>query len=142
MKYVDDTTVYTFSGDLGDMSLQFTANDLAKWSHTNGLVINEYKKEMVIYFGGKFNKENDIPNNAINNRVIDRVASFKLLIVYISPNLSWNFHIDYIVKKVVERIFCIRTIVQVETDLRMLFKFTVLLFAPVWNMPALYGILA
>jgi hypothetical protein len=52
MKYVDDTTVYIFSGDAGDMSLQVAANDLVKWSRNNDLVINESKtKEMIIYFG-------------------------------------------------------------------------------------------
>jgi hypothetical protein len=113
MKYVDDTTVYTFSGDVGDMSLQVAADDLVKWSRTNGLVINESKtKEMVIYFGRKFNRENDIPHTVINNKVIDRVNSFKLLGVYISSDLSWDFHVDYMIKKVVKRMFCIRTLVH------------------------------
>jgi hypothetical protein len=62
MKYVDDTTAYTFSSDAGDMSLQFAADDLVNWSHTNGSFINEYiTKEMIItYFGRKFNKGNYI----------------------------------------------------------------------------------
>jgi hypothetical protein len=92
MKYADDTTVYTFSGDVGDMSLQVAADDLVKWSCTNGLIINESKtKEMVIYFGQKINRENDIPHTVINNHVIDRVNSFKLLVVYISSDLHWIF---------------------------------------------------
>jgi hypothetical protein len=39
MKYADDTIVYIFSSDVGNMSLQFAADDLVKWSHTNDLVI-------------------------------------------------------------------------------------------------------
>jgi hypothetical protein len=80
MKYIDDTTVNTFSSDVGDMSLQVAADDLVEWSCTNGLVINESKtKEIVIYFRRKFNRENDIPHTVINNKVIDHVNSFKLL---------------------------------------------------------------
>ena len=40
MKYVDDTKVYTLSRDVDDMSLHVAADDLVKWSRTNGLVIN------------------------------------------------------------------------------------------------------
>ncbi len=86
------------------MSLQFAADDLVKWSRSNGLVINESKtKEMVIYFGRKFSKENDIPHTIIYDRVIHHVHSFKLLGVYISSDLSWDFHVEYIVKKVAKR---------------------------------------
>jgi hypothetical protein len=76
--------------------------------------MNTKTKEMVIYFGHKFDKENDIPHTVINNRFIDSVDLFKLLEVYISYDLSWDFHVDYIVKKVVKRrpIFCIRTFVN------------------------------
>jgi hypothetical protein len=69
------------------MSLQFAADDLVKWSHASGLVIIEYK-EMVIYYGRKFNKENDISRNVINSRVIDRVDTFKLLGLDILSDLS------------------------------------------------------
>jgi hypothetical protein len=44
--------------------------------------------------------------------VIDRADSFKLLGVYISSDMSWDFHVDYIVKKVVKRTFCIKTLVH------------------------------
>ncbi len=41
MKYVDDTTVYAISSDVGDMLLQVAADDLVKWSRINGSVTNE-----------------------------------------------------------------------------------------------------
>jgi hypothetical protein len=114
------------------MSLQVAADDLVKWSRTNGLVINESKtKEMVNYFGRKFNRENDISYTVINNKVIDCVNSFKLLGVYIASDLSWDFHVDYMIKKVVKHLFCIRSLeplLTVELVMKTLLMFTVLSF--------------
>jgi hypothetical protein len=106
MKYVNDMIVHIFSSDVGDMWLQLAANNLVKWLHTNGLVINVFKtKEMVIYFGCRFNKENDKPCNLVSSRVIECVHSFKLLGIYISSDLSWEFNVDYIIKKVLNICF-------------------------------------
>jgi hypothetical protein len=41
MKYANDSTVYTFSDDVGDMTLMVAADDSVKWLRTDGLVINE-----------------------------------------------------------------------------------------------------
>jgi predicted GH43/DUF377 family glycosyl hydrolase len=75
----DDTTVYTFSSDVGDMLLQFVVNNQAKWSRTNSFVINENKTTEVIYFGHQFNKKNKIAHTVMNNRIVDCVNSFKFL---------------------------------------------------------------
>lgn len=88
-KYVDETTVYTASGNADDTSLQLAAEDLVLWSHTNGLTINESNtEEMVIHFRPKFHKENDIPHTVINNTVIDHEDLLKLLGIYTSSHLS------------------------------------------------------
>jgi hypothetical protein len=95
------------------MSLQFATDDPVKWLRTNSFVIKEKKtEETVTYFGRQFNKKNDIPHTGISNRVIGRVDSFKFIGVYIASDLSWDFHVDYIVKKVVKRSFYIRTLVH------------------------------
>jgi hypothetical protein len=67
---------------------------------------------MVIYFGLAFNKENDIPHTVNNNGVIGHVDSFIRLLVQISSDLSWDFHADYLITKVVKRMFCNRTLVH------------------------------
>jgi hypothetical protein len=57
-KYVDDTTIVSFSEDPNDRSLQSVADHLIDWCGLNGMAINTKKtKEMLIYFGKKFNKE-------------------------------------------------------------------------------------
>jgi hypothetical protein len=40
------------------------------------------------------------------------LTRLNFLAVYISSDLSWDFHVDYIVKKAVKCMFCIRTLVH------------------------------
>jgi hypothetical protein len=62
------------------MSPQLAADNLVKWSSTNGLVMKDSKtKEVDIYFGRKFSNENDLPHAVMNNRIIDFADSLKLL---------------------------------------------------------------
>ena len=42
--------------------------------------------------------------------VIERVKSFKLLGVYISEDLTWGVHYDYIIKKANHRLYVFRTL--------------------------------
>ena len=43
---------------------------------------------------------------------ISQVDSYKLLGVYISSDLSWNIHIDYIVKKGSKRLYALRVLAR------------------------------
>ena len=66
---------------------------------------------MLIYFGTKHNT-NDVPYISINNKQIERVQSFKLLGVVINANLTWQEHVDYMLKKVAKRIYCVHYLVR------------------------------
>ena len=46
----------------------------------------------------------------VGGSVIERVLSYKLLGVYISEDLSWNVHIEHIVKKANKRLYAQRTL--------------------------------
>ena len=66
---------------------------LISWAHNNGMMINTNKtKELIICFNKKVNAE-DIPALCINGNNIERVATFKLLGVFVSSDLSWDYHI-------------------------------------------------
>ena len=41
---------------------------------------------------------------SMENTVIERVSSYKLLGVYIDDDLRWNSHVDYIYKKACKRL--------------------------------------
>ena len=45
---------------------------------------------------------------AVGGSVIESVESFKLLGVYISSDLSWSTHYDYIIKKSNRRLYALR----------------------------------
>jgi hypothetical protein len=82
------TLLFSFSDDPNDRSLQSAADNLIDWCSLNGMTINNKKtKEMLIYFGKKFNKESFSPLD-INEAFIEHVDSFKLLCVIFSSDLS------------------------------------------------------
>ena len=76
------------------------------------LYSNETKtNEMLIYFGTKFS-HNTVPFISIIEKEIERIESFKLLGVVISSDLSWQPHVDFILKKATKRIYCIHYLVR------------------------------
>ena len=44
----------------------------------------------------------------INRQCVERVHSFKILGVYLSDDLTWNTHVDHILKKANSRLFALR----------------------------------
>ena len=46
----------------------------------------------------------------VGNAIVERVASFKLLGVYISRDLTWDAHVDYILKKANKRLYILRAL--------------------------------
>jgi gmma-aminobutyric acid receptor subunit gamma/cGMP-dependent protein kinase 2 len=106
-KYVDDTTVLSVSRDPNNLDLQQAANKLSNWTNESHMTVNEGKtKEMLIYFGTKHETTN-VPLISINEKLIERVHSFKLLGVVLSDTLSWQEHVDYILRKVARIIMCV-----------------------------------
>ena len=116
IKYVDDTAAISVSADPDDLSLQHAADGLCMWSSVNGMVVNEYKtKEMMVYFGRNY-YVNCISAVCINGKHIERVQTFKLLGVHISNDLSWDVHVEYMLKKVAKRMYCINCLIRIGAD--------------------------
>ena len=51
----------------------------------------------------------------VKGSVIERVVTYKLLGVYISEDLSWNVHIEHIVKKANKRFYALRKLKKVAS---------------------------
>jgi hypothetical protein len=140
VKYVDDTTVLSISCNADDCNLQACADHLVSWCRDNNMLINENKtKEMLIYFG-KQSPPESINNITINGKIIERVSVFKLLGVFISSDLSWNYHVNYLLCKVSKRFHCIRCLVRAgvkDSDIVVVYSSiirSVLEYAcPVWH---------
>mgnify|MGYP003525724264 FL=1 len=93
------------STDPNDDSLQQAVNDTYAWSLEHGMVLNATKsKEMCVVFTKAIDKQFITPIN-INNEIVARVASFKLLDVIIRYDLSWQEHVDYIITKASKRFY-------------------------------------
>jgi len=43
----------------------------------------------------------------MNGNNIDTVTTFKLFSVFISSNLSWDYHVMYLLRKVAKQMYCI-----------------------------------
>jgi len=66
------------------------ADYLVSWAHNNWMMINE-----------------DIPPLCINGNDIERVTTFKLLGVFVSSDLSSDYHVMYLLRKVAKWMYCI-----------------------------------
>ena len=139
-KYVDDTTTLSISTDPGNLELQHSADNLVAWTEENHMRVNETKtKEMLIYFGTKYNPS-EVPHIYINSKEIERVESFKLLGVVFRSDLSWEENIDYMLKKVAKRMYCMHYLARArvkDTDIITIYCSiirSVLEYAcPVWH---------
>ena len=67
---------------------------------------SEKSKEIIISFAQDGNFRSTIPNIKIDGRDIAQVCHAKLLGVTISQDLTWNKHVDNIVKRLVNACTC------------------------------------
>ena len=82
---------------------QLIADTVVQWSFENRVKLNNEKcKELRISFAK--NKAQLAPI-VVNNQELECVESAKLLGVTISNNLTWNMHIDQIIKKASKRMY-------------------------------------
>ena len=107
-KYVDDCTIYEVLFKAEPSVLQNELNKIIKWSESNNMKINVTKtKELSITF-----LKNGAPMDRLTvyNQPLDLVPSSKLLGVYVSSDLKWSTHIDYICTKASKRLYALRTL--------------------------------
>ena len=82
-----------------------------------------------------------IENIVMNGRTIERVQSFKLMGIHITADLSWDMHVDYLIKKVTECFLCIRYLVNAgirDVDIVEIYcsiiRFVLEYACPVWHL--------
>ena len=105
-KYVDDSTLFEVCERNGVSLMQESVDIAAKWTEENHMKLNKEKsKEMIISFAKNGNFRNTIPNIKIDGMDVEQVDHAKLLGVTISHDLSWNKHVENIVKKAGKRLY-------------------------------------
>ena len=106
VKYVDDATAMEIIPSCSPSYLPFTVSDIHTYASLRGMKLNSKKcKEMII----NFMQYSPFPPDplTVGGYVIERVVTNKLLGVYISDDLSWNIHIEHIVKKANKRLYAL-----------------------------------
>jgi len=101
LKYVDDTTLFEIITSSSSVSnMQSLLNQFSTWADENNMQVNCTKnKEMIL---GSTSKR-DWPLLTIHCTPLERVSVYKLLGVFISADLRWETHIDYIISKAASR---------------------------------------
>jgi hypothetical protein len=106
LKYVDDVTMSEIiASSSAPSQMQSFLDQLLAWSDINNMQVSSIKtKEMIL--GGASRK--DWPALKIHDTALERVSVFKLLGVYISFDLRWEIHIEYIISKAVSRLYFLK----------------------------------
>ena len=95
--YADDTTFY-LSNSSPSLLQDLVSSDIAlieKWCESNMMVLNETKSHYLVV-----NQQNYPFSFSVNNTVLQKQPTTKLLGFVINSTLTWNDHIDTISKKV------------------------------------------
>ena len=99
-KYVDDSTLFEICNTNDISEIQESIDKTADWTSMNCMKINSKKsKEMIISFIQDVNFKKCVPNIIIEGIPVEVVKHAKLLGVILSDDLTWNMHVDSIVKK-------------------------------------------
>ena len=113
-KYVDDSTLFEIC-NTNEIS------EAADWTSMNCMRINsKMSKEMIIRFTQDVNFKKCVPNITIAGIPVEVVKHAKLLGVILSDDLTWNMHVDSIVKKAAKRVYMLYQLKRVgirQTDL-------------------------
>ena len=106
-KYVDDLTIVEVIPRTSMSMLPVIANSISTFASQHGMRLNSAKcKDMLIDFL-KY-KPFSIPPIYIDGWRIDQVNTHKVLGVYITSDLTWGYHCDYIVKRARKRLCALR----------------------------------
>ena len=122
-KYMDDTTVSESVNAEKPSRMQEIGNTIVKWSNENRTRLNTKKtKEMVISFK---KQPVNIPPMTLNDSIIDRITTFRLLGVLLNNTLSWEDNTNHLVSKCAPRLYYLKQLKRSgmkEPDLLIYYK--------------------
>jgi hypothetical protein len=102
-KYVDDSTVSKIIIRGHDSNAQIAVDKVVNWSKESLLQLNGEKcKDLTISFG---RNRQPYPPVTIDGIPMEKVSKVKLLGVTINNKLSWNNHIEEVIKKAARRLY-------------------------------------
>ena len=100
--YADDTTLFCCLEDIKSITKQDVINEqlqrIHDWLTANGLKLNATKSKYIMF--RKQNKNIPLFNIHINNVNIESVQNFNCFGLHLSSDMTWNFHINEVSKKI------------------------------------------
>lgn len=106
-KFVDDLTLLEIVPRNSPSIMQYLVSDIQSFARNNNMCLNPTKcKEISIDFL-QYNGHVRLPITT-GGTEIGCVKSFKLLGVYLSSDLTWATHVDYVLKKANRRLYALR----------------------------------
>ena len=104
-KYVDDSTDSETIQKGKQSCIQSAANEVNEWSKENLFQLNcDKTKELVINYSRQ-SKEEIYPPVLIDGQPIRKVTSVKLLGLMLNSYLTWNNHVEYLVKSAFQKLY-------------------------------------
>ena len=106
IKFADDTALIGLIVKDDDTYYRDEIDNLVKYCKRNHMILNCSKtKEMLVDYR---KVKPTIAKVMIDNYAVERVDFYKYLGVMFDCKLSWSNHVDYIVKKLSPRLYCLR----------------------------------
>ena len=88
---------------------QFAVNDIRSFASSKGMRLNPKKRrELVINFLQYLPASPGMLD--LLGSPVRRVETYKILGVHLSSDLTWNVHIEYIMKKASKRLYALRSL--------------------------------
>ena len=116
--YADDTVLLSMGPDITQckINMQLDLTRIATWCHSNKLSLN-IKKTKCMLFGSRVRlKHTRCPKLSIDNTNIDFVHQYKYLGVILDPHLTFNKHLNNIIKITSHKINLLSKIKQYLTE--------------------------
>ena len=107
IKYVDDLTILEVIRRNSPSVTKHLVNDVNSFTHCNNMQLNPSNCKLMRVDFLRYNSCYSQPI-AVGGSDIESVESFKFFGVYISVDLSWSTHCDYIIGKSNRRLYALR----------------------------------
>jgi hypothetical protein len=131
IKFADDTALIGLITDDDDTVYQEQLVEFVSYCDANFLELNVSKtKEMIIDFRYSSSTPSPIVLKGSN---VERVPSYKYLGIVIDDKLNWHTHVDYLIKRLNTRMYCLRKLNFFHVDVKILAMFYDSVVESVWR---------
>lgn len=129
IKYADDLTILQLIREQNEDNLQVEINNVLSWCSENGLSLNFSKCFVMDVLTCKTLNINPIVLN--DDRCMQKCSSLLLLGCYLSDDMRWSLHVDYLVKKASKRMYLLIHLKRANCCTDVIFKVYVTFIRPI-----------